>query len=105
MKVSEGLADAVMQMLREEIMKSTLAKIGYLLARPAFKRFKKRVDYSEYGGAPILGIDGVGIVCHGKSNANAIKNAILEAVKMIENDVQNRILRDLLENKKNMVEK
>lgn len=105
LKVSEGLADAVMQMLREEIMKSTLAKIGYLLARPAFKRFKKRVDYSEYGGAPILGIDGVGIVCHGKSNANAIKNAILEAVKMIENDVQNRILRDLLENKKNMVEK
>lgn len=103
LKVSEGLADAAMQMLRDEIMKSTFAKIGYLLARPAFYRFKKRVDYAEYGGAPLLGVDGIGIVCHGKSSAHAIKNAILEAGKMIENDVNNRIFRDLSENKKTMV--
>lgn len=95
LKVSEGLADAAMQMLRDEIMKSIFAKIGYLLARPAFKRFAKRVDYAEYGGAPLLGINGVGIVCHGKSNAQAIKNAILEAVKIIDNDVNKRIFDDL----------
>jgi glycerol-3-phosphate acyltransferase PlsX len=104
LKVSEGLAEAAMQMLRDEITKSIFAKIGYLLARPAFKRFKKRVDYAEYGGAPLLGINGVGIVCHGKSSAQAIKNAILEAVKMVENDVNNRILRDLSVNKDSMVE-
>jgi len=104
LKVSEGLAEAAMQMLRDEITKSIFAKIGYLLARPAFKRFKKRVDYAEYGGAPLLGINGVGIVCHGKSSAQAIKNAILEAVKVVENGVNNRILRDLSANKDSMVE-
>ncbi len=104
LKVSEGLAEAAMLMLRDEIMKSIFAKIGYLLARPAFKRFKKRVDYAEYGGAPLLGINGVGIVCHGKSNAQAIKNAILEAAKMVENGINERILRDLSENRDYMVE-
>ncbi len=95
LKVSEGLAEAIMQMMRKEIAKSTMAKIGFLLAKPALKRFKKRVDYAEYGGAPLLGINGTGIVCHGSSNANAIKNAILEAVKMVENDVNTKIKNDL----------
>ncbi len=98
LKVSEGLVEAVMQMLKNEIIKSPLAKIGYLLARPAINRFKKRVDYTEYGGAPLLGINGTGIVCHGKSNAQAIKNAILEAVKMVENNVKDKILKDLEKN-------
>ena len=78
LKVSEGLADVAMRMLREEIKKSWRAKIGYLLSRSAFATFRKRVDYEEYGGAPLLGIDGVGIVCHGKSSSQAIKNAILQ---------------------------
>ncbi|CAG37523.1 probable fatty acid/phospholipid synthesis protein (PlsX) [Desulfotalea psychrophila LSv54] len=95
LKISEGLADAAMQMLRDEIMKSTLAKIGYLLARPAFKAFKKRVDYTEYGGAPLLGINGTGIVSHGKSNARAIKNAILEAINMERHHVGQAILEGL----------
>ncbi len=95
LKVSEGLAEAIMQMMGKEIAKSTMAKIGFLLAKPALKRFKKRVDYAEYGGAPLLGINGTGIVCHGSSNANAIKNAILEAVKMVENDVNTKIKNDL----------
>jgi len=98
LKVSEGLADAIMQMLRSEISKSSLAKLGYLLARPAFKRFKKRVDYTEYGGAPLLGINGTGIICHGKSNARAIKNAILEAVKVSENNIKDKISEDLARN-------
>jgi phosphate acyltransferase len=95
LKVSEGLAEAAMQMLRNEIIKSPMAKLGYLLARPAFKAFKKRVDYAEYGGAPLLGINGTGIVCHGKSNALAIKNAILAAVHMVRNNVNDVIARDL----------
>ena len=95
LKVSEGLAEAAMQMLRNEILKSLPAKIGYLLARPAFRAFKKRVDYAEYGGAPLLGINGTGIVCHGKSSAQAIKNAILEANKMVQNNVNTDILKSL----------
>jgi glycerol-3-phosphate acyltransferase PlsX len=76
LKLSEGLAEAVGTMLRTEIKRSFIAKVGFLLSRGAFKRFKKRVDYSEYGGAPLLGIEGVGMICHGGSNAKAIKNAI-----------------------------
>jgi glycerol-3-phosphate acyltransferase PlsX len=95
LKISEGLAEAVMKMLRDEILKSFLAKIGYLLARPAFRRFKKRVDYAEYGGAPLLGINGTGIVCHGKSNAHAIKNALREAMKMEQMNINEVISRNL----------
>lgn len=105
LKVSEGLADAILQMLRNEIAKSPLAKMGYYLARPAFRRFKKRVDYTEYGGAPLLGINGIGIVCHGKSNAQAIKNAILEAARMVENKIKDKILADISLNQSELVEK
>ncbi len=95
LKISEGLVDAAMQMLKDEIMKSLPAKLGYLLARPAFKAFKKRVDYAEYGGAPLLGIAGTGIICHGKSSSHAIKNAIIGASKMVELDINQDILRSL----------
>lgn len=95
LKVSEGLAEAAMQMLRDEIVKSIPAKIGYLLARHAFKAFKKRVDYAEYGGAPLLGINGIGIICHGKSSSHAIKNAILEAAKMAKGNINKDILESL----------
>ncbi len=99
LKVSEGLADAAMQMLKDEILQSFAAKVGYLLARPAFNAFKKRVDYAEYGGAPLLGINGIGIICHGKSSSHAIKNAILEAVNMVKNDVNERIVEKLTADK------
>ncbi|MCP3887566.1 MAG: phosphate acyltransferase PlsX [Desulfobulbaceae bacterium] len=95
LKVSEGLAEAAMQMLGDEIKKSWRAKIGYLLARHAFKAFKKRVDYAEYGGAPLLGIDGVGIICHGKSTSHAIKNAILAAAQMAKGNINRDILDSL----------
>lgn len=98
LKLSEGLAGAAMQMLKDEIMKSTAAKIGYLLARPAFRAFAKRVDYAEYGGAPLLGVNGIGIICHGKSSAEAIKNAILEAAKMVEKQVNQKIAAGLAVN-------
>lgn len=95
LKVSEGLAEAAMLMLRDEIVKSLPAKIGYFLARKAFKSFRKRVDYAEYGGAPLLGIDGIGIICHGKSSSHAIKNAIIVAAKMAEGNINRDILASL----------
>ena len=95
LKISEGLAVAAMKMLKDEIVKSNRAKLGYLLAKPAFQNFKKRVDYAEYGGAPLLGIKGTGIICHGKSSAHAIKNAILEAVEMEKLNINDAIIRDL----------
>lgn len=96
LKISEGLAEVAMKMLRDEIGKSTMAKIGYLLARPAFMKFKRRVDYAEYGGAPLLGIKGTTIICHGKSSAFAIKNALLEAMEMENLNINEVITRDLL---------
>jgi glycerol-3-phosphate acyltransferase PlsX len=92
LKLSEGLAEAVIGMLGDEIAKSLKAKLGYLLARDAFASFKKRVDYAEYGGAPLLGLKGTGIVCHGRSNALAIKNAIRVAAELVRNRVNDRIL-------------
>jgi len=95
LKISEGLAEAAMVMLKDEIVKSNRAKLGYLLARPAFENFKKRVDYATYGGAPLLGIRGTGIICHGKSSSHAIMNAILEAVEMEKLNINELISRDL----------
>ena len=95
LKISEGLADAAMQMLKVEIMKSLRAKIGYLFIRKAFAAFRKRVDYAEYGGAPLLGINGVGIICHGASSSVAICNAIGVAADMVENQVNDSITRSL----------
>jgi glycerol-3-phosphate acyltransferase PlsX len=97
LKVSEGLAEAIISMLRTEMSKSFMAKMGYLLARKAFRNFGKRVDYAEYGGAPLLGINGTGIVCHGRSNAKAIKNAIRVAAEMIRSKVNDHILQLLSE--------
>ena len=98
LKLSEGLAEAVGTMLKDEIKASFLSKVGYLLARPAFKRFRKKVDYAEYGGAPLLGIDGVGMICHGGSNVKAIKNAIRFAHDFAEKKIKQRMAEKLLDN-------
>jgi glycerol-3-phosphate acyltransferase PlsX len=98
LKLSEGLAEAVGKMLKDEIKKSLLSKIGYLLSRQAFSNFKRKVDYAEYGGAPLLGIDGVGMICHGGSNAKAIKNAIRFAHDYASKGVTRRMGEKLLEN-------
>lgn len=95
LKISEGLADAAMQMLKREIMKTWRAKVGYLLIRKAINGFKKQVDYAEYGGAPLLGINGTGIICHGASNAIAIRNAIEVAANMVHNRVNDAIVQAL----------
>lgn len=95
LKISEGLAEAAMKMLENEIRKTWRAKIGYLLLRRAFKNFQTRVDYAEYGGAPLLGVAGVGVVSHGKSNARAISSAITVAAAMVEHNVNDSILASL----------
>ena len=95
LKLSEGLAEAVGKMLKEEIQQSFLSKVGYLLSRTAFKNFKKKVDYAEYGGAPLLGIDGVGMICHGGSNAKAIKNAVRFAHEYAQKGVNQRMAEKL----------
>jgi phosphate acyltransferase len=76
LKLSEGLYEAFASMLKQELQKTLSAKVGAIFAQNAFRQFKHRLDYSEYGGAPLLGIKGITIVCHGRSNANAIKNAV-----------------------------
>jgi len=95
LKVSEGLVDMIYQMLRESLEATIRRKIGYVLARTAFQDFKKRVDYSEYGGAPLLGVKGVCIICHGRSNANAIKNAIRVAAEFAEGGINEQIEAEL----------
>ena len=95
LKVSEGLVDVIKQMLQESLAATITRKIGYVLAREAFKDFRKRVDYSEFGGAPLLGVKGVCIICHGRSNANAIKNAIRVASEFAGNNINNRIEHEL----------
>jgi glycerol-3-phosphate acyltransferase PlsX len=81
LKVSEGLVDMFKKLLRESLGATISGKIGYALSKNAFDAFKKRLDYSEYGGAPLLGVRGGCIICHGRSNANAIKNAIRVAAE------------------------
>lgn len=98
LKLSEGLAEAVGTMLKEEIQKSLICKIGYLLSQSAFSRFKKKVDYAEYGGAPLLGINGVGMICHGGSNVKAIKNAIHFAAEYAEKGVNQKMAEKIREN-------
>ncbi len=95
LKISEGLADAAMQMLKAEILQTWRAKIGYLLIKNAFARFRQRVDYAEYGGAPLLGIKGTGIICHGTSNAVALQNAVFVAADMVSHKVNDGITRAL----------
>jgi len=83
-KLSEGLASSLLGIIRDEIKKRPLATVGALLSRPAFEQVKKRLDYAEFGGAPLLGVDGVVIVGHGRSNAKAVKNAVGVAKRTVE---------------------
>ncbi|MFQ5442808.1 MAG: phosphate acyltransferase PlsX [Thermodesulfobacteriota bacterium] len=98
LKLSEGLVEAVREMLKEEITSGILSKIGYFLARGAFSRFKKKVDYAEYGGAPLLGIDGICMISHGRSSPKAIKSAITRAFEYSRGMVNSHLVEELEEN-------
>ena len=76
LKISESLAEMLGSMIKEELMRDARSRIGAKLAMPAFERFRRRIDYTEMGGAPLLGIDGAAIICHGASPVKAIKNAV-----------------------------
>lgn len=91
LKVSEGLAVAIASMLKQEIESRFLAKLGYLLSLQAFKAFKKRVDPAEYGGAPLLGLDGTGVICHGRSTPVAISVAIRQAEEFARIRVEEKL--------------
>ncbi len=91
LKLSEGLIETFTSMLGQELQKTLAAKVGYIFAQKAFHQFRRRLDYSEYGGAPLLGIKGITIVCHGRSNANAIKNAIRVANEFCKHKVNQAI--------------
>ncbi|MBV9303847.1 MAG: phosphate acyltransferase PlsX [Acidobacteriaceae bacterium] len=95
LKVSEGLVDVVRQLLKQSLKTSITRKVGAYLAQGAFNEFKKRVDYSEYGGAPLLGLNGICVICHGRSNAKAIKNAIRVAKEFAEGKINERIATEL----------
>ena len=97
LKVSEGLSEMIRSMLRESLEATVTRKIGYALSRSAYTDFKKRVDYAEYGGAPLLGVKGVCIICHGRSDSNAIKNAIRVAADFASSNMNQRIEEELRE--------
>ena len=96
LKVSEGLVEVIKHILKESLESSISGQIGAVFSRSAFKTFKKRLDYTEYGGAPLLGVKGVTIISHGRSNANAMKNAIRVASEFASEHL-NKMLHDSLE--------
>ena len=95
MKTAEAIAAYMSNLIRDEIMANPLTIVGGLLTRPAFDRVRRRLDPNEVGGAPLLGVDGVVIIGHGRSNAYAVKQAIGQARRMVENQVVGAIARGL----------
>jgi glycerol-3-phosphate acyltransferase PlsX len=84
LKTAEGVGQFVFDVMRQEVTATRLGKLGASLLRGAFTRLKKRVDYAEEGGAPLVGVDGVAVLCHGSSNAKAVKNAIRVAAQLVD---------------------
>src|SRR5436853_4351931 len=95
LKTSEGVANLVRATLKETLKATITRQVGYLLSRSAFHDFKKRLDHTEYGGAPLLGVRGVCFITHGSSNANAIKNAVRVANDFAERDITAHIQKEL----------
>ena len=96
LKTSEGLVEAMTTLLKREIKKRPLSILGSLLMIPAFKGFKKSVDYSEYGGAPLLGVNGLVLIGHGRSTPKAIKHAIRAAIREVEHDLLVKLKEEVL---------
>ena len=95
LKISEGVANLVRTVLKESLKATITSQVGYMLSRSAFSDFKKRIDHTEYGGAPLLGVKGVCIITHGSSNANAIKNAVRVAAEFSQRHINESIERGL----------
>ena len=97
LKLSEGLTEAMLSMIKRELTATAVTKAGAMLAKPAFRNIKKRLDYSEYGGAPLLGVRQIVVIGHGSSNARAIRNAIRNVKEFSENRASERIERGIAE--------
>jgi len=95
LKVSEGFAEIMSKFLFENLRKGFLGKLGLLFIKEGLKNFKKIIDYSEYGGAPLLGVNGIVIISHGRSNAKAIKNAIKVAMTEVERNLNEKITQEI----------
>ena len=91
LKYTEGIVGAMMGMLKSYLSTSKVSKVGAALARPAFRKFKRSMDYNAYGGAPLLGVDGAVIKAHGTSGETAIMNALRQAREMLAGDVAGKI--------------
>ncbi len=97
LKVMEGMGETVSKLLKDEINRSLMSKFGGMLLIPAFRKFKKKLDYTEYGGALYLGIERAVIKCHGSSNAKAIMNAVKQAEAFVRNKTVEKIRENLVE--------
>jgi glycerol-3-phosphate acyltransferase PlsX len=95
LKISEGLVDVVEDLLREELSSTITMRVGSLLTRRALRHFRRRVDYSEYGGAPLLGVAGVAVVGHGRSSAKAVRNAVAMAYRFAAQGFLARVEREI----------
>lgn len=105
LKTSEAVAEAIGIILRENVGDNLIRKMGYLLMKPAFRALKRKVDYAEYGGAPLLGVDGISIISHGRSSDRAIKNAIRVAMEFAKSEVNRHIHEDIERNMELVKEK
>jgi glycerol-3-phosphate acyltransferase PlsX len=95
LKISEGAAKQIAVLLKKSLRSTMASKVGSMLARGAFQRFRRSIDYAEWGGAPLLGVRGVAVIGHGSSNANAIKNAVRVAGELVRGQVNEKIEQEL----------
>jgi glycerol-3-phosphate acyltransferase PlsX len=95
LKISEGLIEVAEDLLREELSSTMAARVGSMLTLRALRHFRRRLDYSEYGGAPLLGVSGIAIVGHGRSSAKAVRNAVAMAYRFAANNFVQRVERDI----------
>ena len=95
LKLSEGLVEMVEELLGDELQSTFSSQVGYLLSRRALRRFRRRVDYSEYGGAPLMGVAGLCIVCHGRSSVKAIRNAVAMASRFVSSNLLGRVEQEI----------
>ena len=96
LKISEGLVETVERLLHDELSATVGTRVGYLLSRQAFLRFRKRVDYSEYGGAPLIGLDGLCVIGHGRSSAKAVRSAIAMTVKCVQDRLLDKLAHEVV---------
>jgi phosphate acyltransferase len=95
LKISEGLVETVERILRDELSATFGTRMGYLLSRQAYRRFRKRLDASEYGGAPLVGVNGLCVIGHGRSSPKAVRNAVAMAARFVEEGLLEKLAREV----------